>query len=52
MFRTSVEYLVQYSMVMGYRNAMKSIWRLNNRELFLRSFWIQKMETTTHLKKG
>ena len=52
MFRTSVEYLVRYSTVMGYRNAMKSIWRSNDRMVCLRSFWIQKMEKIFEIEKN
>ena len=51
MFRTIVEYLVRYSTVMGYRNAVKSIWRSNDWMLCLRSFWIQKMEKIFQIEK-
>ena len=51
MLRTSVEYLVRYSTVMGYRYAIKSIWRSNNRMLCLRSFWTQKMKKSFKSKK-
>ena len=39
-YNKSNEYLVRYSTVMGYRNAVKSMWRSNDRMLCLRSFWI------------
>ena len=52
MFRTSVEYLVRYSTIMGCRNAVKSICRSNDRMLCLRSFWIQKIEKIFKIKKN